>query len=72
MSAFTFKIIGLTASLGVDGSTDRNKGENHMKMIMANLDADYLCTVRTEKSLEELRKYVNIPTEGRSSFRKTT
>jgi len=41
-----------------------------MKMIMANLDADYLCTVRTELTLEELRKYVNIPAEGRSALKK--
>jgi len=37
-----------------------------MKLIMANMDAKYLCTIRTERTLKELSRYVNMPDEGLS------
>ncbi|XP_052772382.1 ATP-dependent RNA helicase DHX58-like [Mya arenaria] len=57
------QIVGLTASLGVAGKTEWDSGVNHMKKIMANMDAKVLCTVRKPETIEELKLYVNPPVE---------
>ncbi|WAR22445.1 IFIH1-like protein, partial [Mya arenaria] len=57
------QIVGLTASLGVAGKPERDQGEYHMKKIMANMDAKFLCTVRRPDSIRELKLYVNPPVE---------
>ncbi|XP_053394123.1 ATP-dependent RNA helicase DHX58-like isoform X2 [Mercenaria mercenaria] len=55
------QVIGLTASLGVRGKTDASAAIDHMKGILANLDAKYLCTVR--QNFEEMKLYENNPKE---------
>ncbi|KAL4231411.1 Interferon-induced helicase C domain-containing protein 1 [Mactra antiquata] len=55
------QIVGLTASLGVGGYEIFEFAKNHMKALLANLDAKYLCTVR--KNIVELRQYENSPVE---------
>lgn len=55
------QIVGLTASLGVGGSTHEDSAIKHMKNLLANMDVKYLCTVRRNK--EELRFYENNPDE---------
>ncbi|WAR22432.1 DDX58-like protein [Mya arenaria] len=57
------QIVGLTASLGVGGKTELGQGVDHMKRIMANMDAKFLCTVRNPKTIQELKSYVNPPVE---------
>ncbi|WAR22426.1 IFIH1-like protein [Mya arenaria] len=56
-------IVGLTASLGVGGKTEKVQGLNHMKKIMANMDAKFLCTVRTPDTIEQLKRFANPPVE---------
>ncbi|XP_053406755.1 antiviral innate immune response receptor RIG-I-like [Mercenaria mercenaria] len=51
------QIVGLTASLGVGGHTDPKAAMCHMKKLLANLDATFLCTVKENKM--DLQKYVN-------------
>ncbi|WAR22442.1 DDX58-like protein [Mya arenaria] len=58
------QIVGLTASLGVGGKTELGQGVDHMKRIMANMDAKFLCTVRNPKTIQELKSYVNPPVEA--------
>ncbi|WAR22444.1 DHX58-like protein, partial [Mya arenaria] len=57
------QIVGLTASLGVGGKTEKVQGLNHMKKIMANMDAKFLCTVRTPDTIEQLKRFANPPVE---------
>ncbi|XP_052773443.1 antiviral innate immune response receptor RIG-I-like isoform X1 [Mya arenaria] len=57
------QIVGLTASLGVGGKTEWGQGVEHMKKIMANMDAKFLCTVRKPDTIQELKLYVNPPVE---------
>ncbi|KAH3787131.1 hypothetical protein DPMN_165251 [Dreissena polymorpha] len=57
------QVVGLTASLGVGGSTDWEAGLKHMKNILANMDAKFLCTVRNPVNKEELKKRTNCPIE---------
>ena len=59
-------MIGLTASLGVGGAVTLEKAEEHMKALMANLDARYLCRVKSRDNVRELEQYQNTPDEGRS------
>ncbi|WAR17401.1 DDX58-like protein [Mya arenaria] len=58
------QIVGLTASLGVGGKTLAVYGLKYMKQIVANMDAKFLCTIRSEASKTELRKYVSSPKEA--------
>ncbi|XP_053406756.1 antiviral innate immune response receptor RIG-I-like isoform X2 [Mercenaria mercenaria] len=51
------QIVGLTASLGVGGSTDERAAKEHMKSLMVNLDTNYLSTVK--ENLEQLHEYAN-------------
>jgi hypothetical protein len=64
----SLKIIGLTASLGVGGNTDPFSAMNHMKGILANLDAKYLSTVRN--NIEDLDQHENNPKEGKGNISK--
>ncbi|XP_052225926.1 antiviral innate immune response receptor RIG-I-like isoform X2 [Dreissena polymorpha] len=57
------QVVGLTASLGVGGSTDPAMGLKHMKSILANMDAKFLCTVRYAENKRELLKHTNCPIE---------
>ncbi|WAR30873.1 DDX58-like protein [Mya arenaria] len=59
------QIVGLTSTLGVGGRTEWDQGLNHMKKLMANMDAKFLCTVKTPLTIEELKIFVNSPVEGR-------
>ncbi|XP_052763807.1 antiviral innate immune response receptor RIG-I-like isoform X3 [Mya arenaria] len=58
------QIVGLTASLGVGGKTLAVYGLKYMKQIVANMDAKFLCTVRSEASKTELKRYVSAPKEA--------
>ncbi|XP_053406754.1 ATP-dependent RNA helicase DHX58-like isoform X2 [Mercenaria mercenaria] len=62
------QIVGLTASLGVGGNTKHDAAMSHMKSLLANLDAKFLCTVRRNK--EELRRHENNPVEEIVAARK--
>ena len=56
------QIVGLTAALSAGGNMNPEAAINNMKHVMANLDANFICTVRRNK--EELKKYENPPFEG--------
>ncbi|XP_052790585.1 antiviral innate immune response receptor RIG-I-like [Mya arenaria] len=60
------QIVGLTSSLGVGGRTEWDQGLNHMKKLMANIDAKFLCTVKTPLTIVELKKFVNPPVEDQT------
>ncbi|XP_061172835.1 antiviral innate immune response receptor RIG-I-like [Saccostrea echinata] len=68
------QIVGLTASIGVGNAKTTEQTVNHVKTMMANLDADVLVSVQINK--EELaekinRPYqsiVNIPSRKRDEF----
>ncbi|XP_060562666.1 antiviral innate immune response receptor RIG-I-like [Ruditapes philippinarum] len=62
------QIVGLTASLGVGGNTRHDAAMGHMKSLLANLDAKFLCTVRRNK--EELKRFENNPIEKTVAARK--
>ncbi|XP_052773643.1 ATP-dependent RNA helicase DHX58-like isoform X1 [Mya arenaria] len=55
------QIVGLTASVGVGKSRDTEKAVDHIKHLMANLDAEVICTV--ERNIGELREHVSLPDE---------
>ncbi|WAR17402.1 DDX58-like protein [Mya arenaria] len=66
------QIVGLTASLGVGGKTLAVYGLKYMKQIVANMDAKFLCTVRSEASKTELKRYVSAPKEGKLNLKTVT
>ncbi|XP_073244353.1 ATP-dependent RNA helicase DHX58-like isoform X3 [Porites lutea] len=53
------QIVGLTASLGAGRAPSRDKAEEHIILVSANLDAEAISTVRENRA--ELQKYANIP-----------
>ena len=53
------QVIGFTASLGVGKGSSLGSAMEHIRAIMANMDADSLVTVRKNK--QDLDDYVNIP-----------
>ena len=56
------QIVGFTASVGVGRTSTDQGAEEHIKTMMANLDAEELVTVT--KCLPELSEYVIVPEQG--------
>ncbi|KAH3786848.1 hypothetical protein DPMN_164961, partial [Dreissena polymorpha] len=55
------QIVGLTASAGVGKARDVGKAVDHIKRLMANIDAHLISTVIS--NIGELREYVSMPDE---------
>lgn len=55
------QIVGLTASVGVGKAKNEEKAVEHIKHLMANLDAQVISTVKNNVS--ELRQHVSLPEE---------
>ncbi|XP_053388614.1 interferon-induced helicase C domain-containing protein 1-like [Mercenaria mercenaria] len=55
------QIVGLTVSVGVDQARNEERAVEHIKHLMANLDAHVICTV--QKYIGELRQHVILPEE---------
>ncbi|XP_053391260.1 interferon-induced helicase C domain-containing protein 1-like [Mercenaria mercenaria] len=55
------QIVGLTASVGVGKARNEEKAMEHIKHLMANLDAQVICTV--QRNMGELRQHVSLPEE---------
>ena len=51
--------MGLTASLGAGRAPSRDKAEEHIILVSANLDTEAISTVRENRA--ELQNYANIP-----------
>ena len=59
--------MGLTASVGVGKARDVGKAVDHIKRLMANLDAHVISTVKS--NIGELRENVSMPDEGEALVR---
>ena len=56
-----FKIVGLTASIGVEKAADLEAASANIMKICGNLDAEHLVIVK--KNIDELREIVPRPVE---------
>jgi ATP-dependent RNA helicase DDX58 len=55
--------VGLTASVGVGKAKSMDEAVEWIRKLMANLDAEEMCTVR--EHIDELNKYQHRPDESK-------
>lgn len=61
-----FQIVGLTASIGIEGAETLEEAKTNILKICANLDVSKIATV--EKNKDELKKFVPVPSECKMVF----